>query len=72
MERNVGGLDRIARLILGPLVALVGAGVLFGVLATNRTVGVVLLVVGVVLVFTGLTRRCLVHRLLGINTCSRP
>jgi hypothetical protein len=43
---NVGGLDRLARLLFGLLAALVGAGVSFGVLATNRAVGVVLVLIG--------------------------
>ncbi|GAB6859930.1 DUF2892 domain-containing protein [Haloplanus litoreus] len=72
MERNVGGIDRIARLILGPLAALAGAGVLLGALSTSQSVGVALVVVGVVVFLTGVTQRCLVHRLLGIDTCSRP
>jgi hypothetical protein len=71
MERNVGGFDRIARLVLGPLAALVGVGVLLGALSTNQSVGVLLVVAGVVLFLTGVTQRCLLHRLLGIDTCSQ-
>ncbi|WP_251331028.1 YgaP family membrane protein [Haloplanus pelagicus] len=71
MERNVGGVDRLARLVGGPIVALLGIGALVGVLPASQVVGVGLFVVGIVLLATGVTRRCLVHRLLGIDTCSR-
>jgi uncharacterized membrane protein HdeD (DUF308 family) len=72
MERNVGGLDRTVRLVVGPLALLAGLGVLADLVAATPLVGGALLVVGVVLTVTGVTQRCLLNRLLGIDTCPRP
>jgi uncharacterized membrane protein HdeD (DUF308 family) len=72
MERNVGGLDRTVRLVVGPLALLAGLGVFADLLPANPLVGGALLVVGVVLTVTGVTQRCLLNRLLGIDTCPRP
>lgn len=67
MERNVGGLDRIARVGLGAIFAVVGfALVVAG--GTRLYVGAVALLVAVVLLATAATQQCLVNELLGRNT----
>lgn len=71
MEQNVGGLDRTARLVAGPLLLLVGIAVLAEMLEFGTVVGVAAVVVGAVFLGTGLTQRCLLHRIFGINTCKR-
>ncbi len=71
MEQNVGGLDRTARLVGGPAVVLVGVLALLDIVPAGTTLGVALLAVGLVVLLTGVTRFCLLHRLLGINTCQR-
>ncbi|WP_049981456.1 YgaP family membrane protein [Halolamina rubra] len=71
MERNVGGFDRTARLVAGPLLAILGVAALLGTIPGGTTVGAVLLVVGAVLLGTGLTQRCLIHRVFGFDTFSR-
>lgn len=71
MERNVGGLDRTARLAIGPILALVGVLVLADVVAASALVGGGLLLVGAVLLVTGLTQMCIINRLLGVNTRKR-
>jgi hypothetical protein len=71
MEQNVGGLDRTARLVIGPLLVIVGLAVLLGTVPGGQAVGAVLLVAGAVLLATGLTRRCVINRLLGVDTRSR-
>ena len=71
MERNVGGLDRTARIVAGPIAGVVGIFALAGLLPIGTIPGAVLLVVGLVLLGTGVTQRCLLHSLLGINTCQR-
>lgn len=73
MEKNVGSYDRIARLVLGPVLAVVGTAALFGyVTIAAGTLGVAIaalaLVVGLVFVVTGLTRTCLLYSLLGFDT----
>ncbi len=77
MERNVGGLDRQARLVVGPL--LVVAGIVVGLelldlgLGSTAVValGAVLVVIGAVLVGSGVAQKCPVNAVLGINTCER-
>ena len=71
MEPNVGGLDRTARIIVGPIVAIIGILILIGEVALNPIVGGGLLVVGAVLLATGLTRRCILNRVFGVNTASK-
>lgn len=71
MERNVGGMDRTARLVLGPLLAIVGLAIVFGVVSTNVYLGAALVVVGAVFLVTGAVQQCPINSVLGINTCSR-
>ena len=73
MARNVGGYDRIARLVVGPLLVLLGAASLAGVVApATGTLGLALavgaLLVGAVLTLTGVTQRCPLNALVGTNT----
>lgn len=69
METNVCAIDRMVRLALGVVLAVVGAVALAGVLALGTTVGAVALVVGVVLLGTGTVQLCPLYALLGIDTC---
>jgi len=71
MEQNVGGFDRTARLVGGPIVALVGILALLQFVPVGTAVGAALLAVGLVVFGTGVIQFCLLHRLLGINTCQR-
>lgn len=74
MKKNVGGTDRIARVIIGPILILAGiagyAGFLtlaVGPLPQALTAGVVVLV-GIVLLTTGLVQQCPLNSVLGFNT----
>ncbi len=74
MQKNVGGADRIARLVLGPLLILAGvagyAGLLvlaFGPLPQALT-SVVVFLVGAILLVTGLVQKCPMNRLFGFDT----
>jgi len=71
MERNVGGMDRTARLVLGPLLAVVGLAVVFDVVSTNVYLGGALVVVGTIFLVTGAVQQCPINSLLGVNTCPR-
>lgn len=64
MKPNMGGADRVIRVIL----AVVMAGLYFGNVVTG-TVGVVLLVLAVVFMLTSLVRFCPLYVLFGMNTC---
>lgn len=67
-EKNVGGVDRIARGILGFgfLVITIGAFVV-----GRRSTAVAAGVASAALLFNFTTGRCGMNKLLGINTCSR-
>lgn len=74
MIKNVGGNDRIARLIIGPILVLVGIagyagflGLAIGPLPQALT-SVIVLLVGLILLVTGLVQKCVLNRILGINT----
>jgi hypothetical protein len=58
MQCNVGGIDRVLRLVLG--VAIVGAG-----LGLGNWLGLI----GVIPLLTGLTGRCPTYLLFGFTTC---
>ncbi|MFC7020630.1 MULTISPECIES: YgaP family membrane protein [Haloarcula] len=73
MQKNVGGIDRIARLVLGPVLLIVGVAAISGILTitagtTGLVVAALLLVVGAVFTVTGLTQTCPLHSILGFNT----
>ncbi|MFO7908888.1 DUF2892 domain-containing protein [Vreelandella aquamarina] len=59
MKTNVGGIDKIARIVIGALLIL---------LALTGTIGVWGWI-GVVPLATGLLNTCPAYSLLGINTC---
>jgi hypothetical protein len=68
VEQNVGGYDRIARLLAGPLLLAVGLASLAELLPLSIPVGVVATVIGLVFVLTGTTQFCILNSLLGIDT----
>lgn len=59
LKTNVGGIDRILRIVVG--LVLIGL-TLFGVIGVWGWIGVVALA-------TGLFRTCPAYALLGVNTC---
>ncbi|WP_311171861.1 YgaP family membrane protein [Halobellus ordinarius] len=74
MEKNVGGNDRTARLVLGSVLGTVSLAALAGFLGlavgplSTGVVAAVLGLVGLVLLVTALTRQCVINRVLGLNT----
>ena len=68
MEANVGTTDRSVRLVVGAVLALAGITGFAGLWGANTIVAALLVLVGVVLLGTGLTRQCLLYRPLGIDT----
>lgn len=59
IDKNVGGIDKIARIVIGTLLILLAVS---GVIGWWGWLGVIVLA-------TGLFSRCGLYRLLGINTC---
>ncbi|WP_254767318.1 YgaP family membrane protein [Salinilacihabitans rarus] len=68
MKKNVGGFDRTWRLVVGPVLIVVGVAALAGVVAIGTVPAAVALVAGAVVLATGLLRTCVLSRLLGIDT----
>lgn len=77
MEQNVGGPDRMVRVLVGfALLVFGGAGYLGIVtLATGPVpqalASAIAILVGLVLFATGVARKCPLNRLLGVNTLRR-
>lgn len=72
MEKNVGITDRYVRIVIGIVLGAVGIAVFAGPLASLGTiVGALALIVGVVMLGTGLTQRCLLYQPFGFNTLGR-
>lgn len=64
MKKNLGNLDRVVRLLIGAIVAILYfANILTG------TVGLVLLIVGGILFATALISFCPLYAILGLNSC---
>jgi len=75
MEPNVGGYDRVARLVVGTVLLVAGVAgyvgfvwVAHGPLPQALT-SVALGVIGIVLLVTGVTQRCILNKILGVDTC---
>lgn len=65
MKKNMGNADRMIRILLAAVFA-----VLYFTNTVTGTLGIVLLVLGVVFVLTSLVSFCPLYTLLGLNTCS--
>lgn len=63
MKANVGNSDRSFRIVLGIVLILLGALVVHSTIWT-----VIFLVVGILMLFTGLTRICLAYIPFGVKT----
>lgn len=63
MTPNVGGIERVSRLVLGIVLLAVGLSALSGVAKA------VALVLGAIAAGTALIRFCPINALLGVNTC---
>ncbi len=64
MKPNVGGMDRIGRIVLGIVLLIVGLAAPIG--AASQ---IVVLVVAAIALVTAVVRFCPANALLGINTC---
>jgi hypothetical protein len=68
MEKNVGGIDRNARIVIGVLVAVAGIAALGDVWEVGLAIGGIALLVGVILLVTGTTQKCPINDVAGIDT----
>ncbi len=75
MEKNVGGSERTARVLVGAILMAGGIAAYTGSLkvassiAPQALTSLLILLVGVILLATGLVQSCPVNSLLGRNTC---
>lgn len=73
LEKNVGGYDRLARLVVAVPLLVVGVLGMTGTTAVGSVLGVIggiaALAGAASLLFNVVTQRCLTNQLLGINTC---
>ncbi len=65
-EKNVGGLDKVARLAFGALLLIV-AYFLQADIVARSIVGLV----GAIVLFTGISGSCLLYSLIGLNTAKK-
>lgn len=65
MNENVGSVDRALRVVVG--IALV----LAGWLGSGGALGIILIVVGLVLIVTGLMSRCPIYSVAGLDTVEK-
>lgn len=68
VDRNVGGLDRTGRIVVGLVAVIAGIVALSGYWAVGIAVGIVALVVGAVLLVTGTTQKCPINEAVGVDT----
>ncbi|WP_318570567.1 YgaP-like transmembrane domain [Salinigranum marinum] len=71
MDKNVGGIDRIGRIIIGAIVVITGIAALTGYWAAGAVIGGVALVVGAILLVTGTTQKCPINEAVGIDTTEK-
>ena len=64
MKKNMGNTDRIVRIIIAAVL-----GYLYFSGTVAGTLGIVLLVVGIVFLLTSLVGVCGLYSIVGINTC---
>ena len=65
MNKNMGTVDKIARVIIGAIVA-----ALYLMNIISGITGIILLVAAAILVLTSIFRFCPIYALFGLSTCS--
>lgn len=71
MDKNVGGLDRTARLVIGALLVLAAILIYTDYLALGVAAAGIAVVIGAILLVTGFTQKCPINQAAGINTLRR-
>ena len=71
MEENVGGLDRVLRLVFGPALLAVGVGDLAGFLELDLLTTAIALIFGLVFLLTGISQKSVLNEKMGVNTKRR-
>lgn len=66
MKKNVGSTDKMIRLVVAAVLAILLAT---GTIAIASTLGLILAIVAVIFVFTALVNWCAIYALIGASTC---
>ena len=66
MKKNVGLTDKWVRILIAVVIL-----VLYGFHFVTGTLAMVLLIVGIILLFTSLIGYCPIYSIFGINTCKK-
>jgi hypothetical protein len=64
MKRNVGIIDRVVRIIIAAILA-----ILYFTGVVSGTLGIIFLIIAAISLITGVLRVCGAYALFGINTC---
>jgi uncharacterized membrane protein len=77
MKKNVGGMDRTARLVVGPLLVLAGIAGYAGMLTLavgplpQALTSVAVFLIGAILLVTGFVQKCPLNQVLRLDTYRR-
>lgn len=69
MEKNVGGKDKYARILIGALTGVFSLGILSGILNYPELYSLVLGIVSLSFLANAFTGKCGINKALGVNTC---
>ncbi|WP_049985925.1 YgaP family membrane protein [Halobellus rufus] len=69
MERNVGQTDSLVRIASGAVAGLVSIGILANAVAAPPILSLLLGVIAIAMLATGVTGRCGLYSLIGVDTC---
>jgi len=68
MQKNVSGIDRTGRIVIGVIAVLAGIAALMGYWAVGIVTAVIALVIGAILLVTGTTQKCPINDAAGVDT----
>jgi len=68
MQKNVGGIDRTGRIVIGAIAVLAGIAALMGYWADGIVTAVIALAIGAILLVTGTTQKCPINDAAGVDT----
>lgn len=68
MDKNVGGIDRTGRFVIGIIAAIAGIAAVTGYWGIGATAGGVAILVAVILLVTGTAQKCPINEVAGIDT----
>lgn len=71
MDRNVGGLDRQARIVIGIILAVAGIAAVLEYWEIGVAIGAVAVIIGAILLVTGAAQKCPINQVVGVDTTKK-